>query len=99
MASKIRSHGGNVIFVAMPSSDMVREIENRRYPRELFWDRFINESSTTGIHSAYEPRLKEFVCPDGSHLDVRDQARFTHRLVDVIGQGRQGQFPNFGRSK
>lgn len=99
MVSKIRSHGGNVVFVAMPSSGMVRAIENRRYPRELFWDRFINESSATGIHSAYEPRLKEFVCPDGSHLDARDQARFTHRLVDVIGQGRQGQFPNFGRSK
>lgn len=91
MVSTIQSHGGNVIFVAMPSSGMVREIEKRRYPRELFWDQFINESRATGIHSAYEAGLEEFVCPDGSHLDVRDRISFTRKLIDVIGRDPHGR--------
>lgn len=83
--STIRSHGGKVIFVAMPTSGMVQEIEKQRYPREQFWDKFLNESGAKGIHSAYEPGLKSFMCPDGSHLDAQDRARFTQTLIKVLG--------------
>ena len=68
----------------MPWSRMVREIEARRYPRALFWDRFLQESGAAGVDAAYEPALQEFVCPDGSHLDVRDRARFTLEPVKVM---------------
>lgn len=86
LASKIQARGGHVIFVAMPSSGMVHEIERRRYPREHFWNRFINESDAIGVHSAYEPTLQNFICPDGSHLDMRDRARFTRKLLCVINR-------------
>ena len=93
--STIRSNGGKVIFVAMPTSGMVQEIEKQRYPRELFWDRFINESGAKGIHSSYESGLKDFKCPDGSHLDTRDRARFTHTLIDVLDLvGPKSPIPN-----
>ena len=68
----------------MPSSGMVCEIEARRYPRALFWDRFVQESGAAGVHAACEPALQEFACPDWSHLDVRDRARFTLELVKVM---------------
>lgn len=94
MASTIQARGGHVIFVALPSSGMVREIEKRRYPREQFWSRFINESGVTGVHSAYEPALQNFICPDGSHLDMRDRARFTRKLLCVINHNGYKILPN-----
>jgi hypothetical protein len=81
---RIRFRGGRVVFIAMPWSGMVREIEARRYPRALFWDRFLQEFGAAGAHATYEPALQEFACPDGSHLDVRDRARFTLERVKVM---------------
>ena len=48
--------------------------------RDSFWNRFIGQFEFNGIHAAYEPELDKFVCPDGSHLDVRDRAAFTKAL-------------------
>lgn len=84
MAEQIRARGGKVIFVAMPSSGMVREIERRRYPRERFWERFVAETGLPGIHSDHEPELRGYACPDGSHLDVRDRGRYTAALADLM---------------
>lgn len=85
MVLTIKSRGGNVIFVAMPSSGMVREIEERRYPRNLFWDKFVEQIGTPTLHSAYDPNFLGFVCPDGAHLDSRDRTRFTATLVRSLG--------------
>ncbi len=84
LAEKIRARGGQVIFIAMPSSGLVREIEARRYPREKFWDRFVAESGLPGIHSRHETDLRGYDCPDGSHLDVRDRGRYTAALADAM---------------
>lgn len=84
LAEKIRARGGRVIFVAMPSSGLVRQIEERRYPRERFWDRFLAEAGVPGLHAAYEPGLTGFACPDGSHLDKRDRAVFSQQLATVL---------------
>jgi hypothetical protein len=85
MVLSIRSRGGGVIFVTMPSSGMIREIEERRYPRKLFWDRFVEQVGAPALHSAYDPNFRGFSCPDGSHLDFRDKARFTTALVRALG--------------
>lgn len=84
MAAAIRARGGRVVFVAMPSSGLVREIEARRYPRGMFWERFLNEAGVAGIHAAVEPDLTEFACPDGSHLDMRDRAAFSQALSAAL---------------
>lgn len=84
--ARIHARGGRVIFVAMPSSGMVREIETRRYPRERFWDRFLTEVGATGIHTAQEESLGTFACPDGSHLDLRDREPFTRSLATILRQ-------------
>ncbi|PKO72747.1 MAG: hypothetical protein CVU20_01605 [Betaproteobacteria bacterium HGW-Betaproteobacteria-14] len=86
LAEKIRARGGQVIFIAMPSSGLVREIEARRYPRERFWERFQQEAGVTGLHAAYEPGLTGFSCPDGSHLDMRDRAAFSKALAAALSR-------------
>lgn len=85
--SMIEARGGRVLFVALPHSGLVREIEERRYPRELFWDRFVAEVGAPALRSVDSPVLNKFTCPDGSHLDVRDRSGFTKALSRVLGLG------------
>jgi hypothetical protein len=84
LVQAIQSRGGKVIFVGMPSSGMVREIEERRYPRDRFWDYFAEHGGARALHSAYEPALGAFSCPDGSHLDKKDRAAFTRELIRAL---------------
>lgn len=84
----IRDRGGQVIFVVMPASGMVRDIERRRFPRSQFWDRLVAQTSARTVHFEDFPALRDFVCPDGSHLDYRDQVRFTTALVAAAGLER-----------
>ena len=83
--SAIKARGGKVMFVVMPTSGMVREIDEKRYPRVLFWDRFVQEVGAPALRSADSPTLKDFTCPDGSHLDLRDRANFTRALSRSLG--------------
>lgn len=39
MAQAIQARGGRVVFIQMPTSGMIREIEEKRYPDKLFWER------------------------------------------------------------
>lgn len=83
----IARRGGNVTFVAMPTSGMVREILSRRYPDAEFRDRFAAHVGGRFIDANRRFAPGEFVCPDGSHLDGRDRRRFTRALSDAL----QGQ--------
>lgn len=85
MVVKIRARGGEVYFVVMPTSGLVREIEQRRYPHEKFMDRFIAATGARLVRSAESVPLRNFQCPDGSHLDTRDRVRFTQALSDELG--------------
>ena len=85
LVASIRSRGGHVIFVAMPTSGMIREIDDRRHPRAAFLDILEKEVDAHLINSADAPELSHFACPDGSHLDFRDRARFTSALARQLG--------------
>lgn len=85
LARQIESRGGRVIFVAMPTSGMIREIDDKRYPRAAFLDLLEKEAGIAVLNSADDPALKSFACPDGSHLDFRDRARFTAALARSAG--------------
>ena len=84
----IQERGGRVIFVVMPASGMVRDIERRWYPRSRFWDRLVAQTSARTIHFEDVPSLRDFECLDGSHLDYRDQVRFTTALIAAAGLAR-----------
>jgi hypothetical protein len=80
----IQARGGRVIFVVLPSSGMEREIERRRFPRKLFWDKFVESTSAQTIHFEDDATMSQFVCPDGSHLDFRQRESFTVALTRAM---------------
>jgi len=90
MVAAIRQRGGRVIFVKMPTSGMVEQIEARQFPRDQFWTPFVAMVGAPAIWTGDFPELAGFKSPDGSHLDYRDQVRFTQLLMRAAGLGRAG---------
>jgi hypothetical protein len=81
---KIRARGGQVVFVRFPSTGQLRDIERERWPREAYWDRLIAETGAPGIHFEDYPGLKDFPCPEWSHLSRVDAVTFTRNLIPVL---------------
>jgi len=81
---RIRGRGGQVVFVRLPSTGVIRQLEQRTWPRHRYWDIFANHVQAVTVHFEDVPALAGFPCPDGSHLDVRDAVRFTDRLVKTL---------------
>ncbi|MFI4968049.1 MAG: hypothetical protein ACHQAU_04910 [Gammaproteobacteria bacterium] len=84
MAAAITARGGRVIIVIFPKSGYVKEIDDRLYPRQQFWDLFAAGVGTQTLNSEDDPVLRGFICPDGSHLDYRQRASFTAALVNAL---------------
>lgn len=84
LVTAIQGHGGRVMFIRLPRSGYVREIDDRRFPRRLFWEPLASLSGVQTLNFEDVPALRGFSCPDGSHLDMRDKARFTRVLVDSL---------------
>jgi len=84
MTAAIEARGGHVFFVVFPRSGYIRQIQDRRYPRETFWDRFVAYSSAQTLNFEDVPALRTFNCPDGAHLDPSDRAMFTVALVSAL---------------
>jgi hypothetical protein len=85
LLANIDARGGKVIFVEMPTSGMVREIEDKQFPRARFLDILKREIRAPILSSVNNPELGAFDCPDGSHLDFRDRSRFTMTLTYLLG--------------
>ena len=83
-ADLIGQRGGEVIFVALPVCGERARIEEERYPRADYWDRFVASSSHRTIHVDDEPSLTEPECYDGSHMDIADARVFTRDLYDIV---------------
>ena len=81
-ARKIQSHGGEVVFVRLPSSGKLAELFERDYPKARYWDAFAKLATT--IHYRDVPAMAGMQCPDEMHLDQRDQPAWTKALVDEI---------------
>lgn len=84
LVQKIESRGGQIIFIRMPSSRLVKRIEDVRYPRHMYWDKFVEAAGINAIHFADEATLSTYQPPDGSHLDQRDTRQFTEALYQVL---------------
>lgn len=82
----IEARGGRVIFLRFPSSGVIWQLENGRFPRPEFWDPLIKVRKLTAIHFAEYDTLKDFTCPDGTHLDYREAAPFTAAVTEIMLQ-------------
>jgi len=87
-AAKIEARGGHVYFVVMPTSGLVTRMEEKRYPRAAFWDRFAAEPNVHAVHFEDVPALKAIPVPDGSHVDYHSRAPLTRALLDAFFAGK-----------
>jgi len=81
MVETIRKRGGRVIFVKMPTSGLVEEIESRQFPRNEFWVPFLQLVEAPGIWTPDWLDAFSVNTPDGSHVDFRDRIHFTRTLI------------------
>ncbi len=81
---KIEARGGQVFFINMPISGMMRGIREHRYPRDRFWKHVQTAFPGRTLHAEDDAAMRGFVCPDGSHLDKRDRDAFTLALAKAL---------------
>jgi hypothetical protein len=90
LVGTLQARGAKVVFVELPASGLIRAIEDKRYPKDRFWDRLVAESGAPTMRTRDDPVLAAFNCPDGSHIDVRERPRFTAALAAFLKVGRTG---------
>lgn len=84
LVEEMRSHGGDVIFLRMPTCDEHWELDEIRFPKEQYWDRIEELTGANTIHFKDVESLSNFDCPDTSHLDANDALVFTERLANEL---------------
>jgi hypothetical protein len=80
----IGHRGGSVVFFQMPSSGVVREVEERRFPDDLCWNVFKSGIGAPAFRSFEVPTLAGFRCAEGAHLDRKDIVEFTRAFCDEL---------------
>lgn len=85
---KIKSRGGDVVIVYLPTSSPLSELDEHYYPKTSYWDRFAAKTQAKTLHFLDVPALKSFKAPDGSHLDAHDTSAFTTALVTELKSRR-----------
>ena len=91
----IEARGGRVIFMRLPSTGKVYELEEHYTPRAAIWDRLVRETGAPGVYFEDYPELSGFECPEWSHLSAEDSVVFSQRLVQVMLE--QGLLEKRGR--
>lgn len=81
---KIRSRGGQVLFVRTPSSGPFWMGEQKAFPKEKYWNPLLSLTNAPGIHFTDYPPIAHFVCPEWSHLSPKDAAIFTTHFISLL---------------
>ncbi len=89
---RIKSRGGNVLFVRTPSSGPYLAGENMGYPRTKYWDRLLAFTNCPGIHFKDYPAIANFQCPEFSHLQPKDAVVFTENLIKILKEEKGWSF-------
>lgn len=90
---KIKSRGGQVLFVRTPSSGPFWQGEQMAFPRDKYWDRLLTATNCPGIHFEDYPAIAHFQCPEFSHLKPQDAIVFTKNLIKILGEEKGWKFP------
>jgi hypothetical protein len=81
---KLEDRGAAVILVRFPTTRRIWEMDQIRYPKDVYWDEVVKRTSARTIHFTEFPSLSGFDLPDGVHLDYRDVPRFTAALSALL---------------
>ncbi|ACB76318.1 hypothetical protein [Opitutus terrae] len=79
--ARIQARGGKVVFLRLPVSGPLVDLEESLAPRLTTWDRLVRDNGVPAIHFAEHPELSAFQCPEWSHLSAEQSVEFTSRLV------------------
>lgn len=82
----LRKRGGNVFLIRMPTTGIQWKVDEADTPKTQYWDSLTTWSDIEGIHFHDYQELKEFICPDDSHLDGTDASEFTKRFGRILRQ-------------
>ena len=82
--SKIRSRGGDVVFLRPPSSGTMGAVEQHVFTRDKFWDPLLAATSSKGIYFTDYPATSHFTCPEWSHLTPQDAVKYTQALITEL---------------
>jgi len=80
--AQIRSRGGNVVFVRMPIDGQLRIEEEATIPQIPMLIRTLRSAGIEVVDFAEMPA--HYWCTDGSHLEVREAARFSRALAEIL---------------
>lgn len=83
LVKKIEEKGGKVVLIRFPTGKLVWQVDNKRYPKTLFW-KDIKKQHPQSIHFSELTEASFFNLPDGSHLDFRDKHKFTNTLINKV---------------
>lgn len=83
---KIKSRGGQVLFVRTPSSGPFRAGERIGFPRERYWNKLLEVTGCEGIHFEDYPETANFQCPEFSHLNRNDARLYTEIFIKILSQ-------------
>jgi hypothetical protein len=91
---KIRARGGTVFLVRLPSNGPHLEAEKKFFPREKYWEKMLQNTSTPGFHFADNPLTSGMICTEASHLNPGDAITFTNVLVNALRTEFGWKFPS-----
>jgi len=80
----LRSRGGKLIFIRLPTKDAHWQKDQENFPRTQWWDVIIKKLDVPGIHFRDYPELAKFDCPDTSHLSTNGAGVFTRYLAKIL---------------
>lgn len=84
--ARIRTRGGDVVFVTMPVKGKLPEMETRYMPRAQYWDVFAQRPGIHALHYADVPALGAIALPDHSHVRAEDRRTLTLALMDALAE-------------
>jgi hypothetical protein len=90
--NKIKSRGGQILFLRTPSSGPMLEGEKKGFPKAQFFDKLLAVTGCPGIFYADYPGLSNFVCPEWSHLKPDDAVIFTKELIKILQKDKGWTF-------
>lgn len=79
---KLKERGVKVSIINFPSSGLVKDIVDIRYPKQI-WNKVTARLPATIVDYRDYPEL-QFELADGSHLDKTQKTEFTQRLVGIL---------------
>jgi hypothetical protein len=81
---KIENRGGRVIFIRLPSTGVVRQLENQTWPREKYWDILASNTRLKAIHFEDYPLLSNLTALMGPIWMCVMQPIFTRSLAEIL---------------